>query len=278
MQSDLIFDIGCNDGDDTSFYLRKGFRVVAVDADQKLCEKVSERFRREIESRQLSVVCGLFTPEQGDSAPFFLVEAASGRNTADPYFKARVEAAGLKAIETLVPAVRMAELFRRYGVPYYIKIDIEGMDIVPLKELNSLSGERPAYVSIEMAQHDLALGLEQLVTLIKSGYTKFLFFNEGMRRHVRAPNPPQEGKFAQFYPEQNTTGLFGRELSGRWLNIYEATTRLSEICRLHALFRDDPRYSKNGGFGGTLRSKIHNRFRRHILHDPVVLFDLHATI
>ena len=30
---DLIFDVGCNNGDDTDFYLRKGFRVVAIDAD-----------------------------------------------------------------------------------------------------------------------------------------------------------------------------------------------------------------------------------------------------
>ena len=31
-RGDLVFDIGANNGDDTGFYLAKGFRVVAVDA------------------------------------------------------------------------------------------------------------------------------------------------------------------------------------------------------------------------------------------------------
>lgn len=33
---DLIFDIGANNGDDTAFYLKKGFRVVAIEADPAL--------------------------------------------------------------------------------------------------------------------------------------------------------------------------------------------------------------------------------------------------
>jgi hypothetical protein len=65
--------------------------------------------------------------------------------------------------------------------------------------------------------------------------------------------------------------------NGQWLNFTEAAKRLIKLCELHALFRDDPRYSKNGRFGGTLRSKIHNCFRRHVLGDPVGWYDLHAT-
>lgn len=29
-QDDLIFDIGMNNGDDTDFYLKKGFRVISI--------------------------------------------------------------------------------------------------------------------------------------------------------------------------------------------------------------------------------------------------------
>ena len=32
--ADLIYDVGMHRGEDTAFYLRKGFRVVAVEADQ----------------------------------------------------------------------------------------------------------------------------------------------------------------------------------------------------------------------------------------------------
>ena len=34
---DLIFDLGMFDGSDTSFYLAKGFRVVALEARADLC-------------------------------------------------------------------------------------------------------------------------------------------------------------------------------------------------------------------------------------------------
>ncbi len=33
MERDLVFDIGVNNGEDTAYYLRRGFRVVGVDAN-----------------------------------------------------------------------------------------------------------------------------------------------------------------------------------------------------------------------------------------------------
>ena len=44
----LIFDVGCNDGQDSDFYLKKGFRVVAVEANPALCEGLRRRFAQEI--------------------------------------------------------------------------------------------------------------------------------------------------------------------------------------------------------------------------------------
>ena len=41
----LIFDVGCNDGQDSDFYLKKGFRVVAVEANPALCEGLRLAFR-----------------------------------------------------------------------------------------------------------------------------------------------------------------------------------------------------------------------------------------
>ena len=44
----LIFDVGCNDGQDADFYLKKGFRVVEVEANPALCEALKKRFADEI--------------------------------------------------------------------------------------------------------------------------------------------------------------------------------------------------------------------------------------
>ena len=43
--SDLIYDIGMHEGEDSEFYLLKGFRVVAVEADPDLCQAAAERLQ-----------------------------------------------------------------------------------------------------------------------------------------------------------------------------------------------------------------------------------------
>ena len=43
MHTDLVFDIGMNNGDDTAYYLHRGFRVVAVEADPILCAAATTR-------------------------------------------------------------------------------------------------------------------------------------------------------------------------------------------------------------------------------------------
>jgi spermidine synthase len=43
MIPNLIYDIGMHDGSDSEFYLRKGYRVVAVEANPKLVEACRER-------------------------------------------------------------------------------------------------------------------------------------------------------------------------------------------------------------------------------------------
>ena len=38
MKRDLIYDIGMNNGDDTAFYLIRGYRVLAIEANPELAE------------------------------------------------------------------------------------------------------------------------------------------------------------------------------------------------------------------------------------------------
>jgi FkbM family methyltransferase len=280
MDPGLIFDVGCNNGDDTDFYLRKGFRVLAIDADPAMCAHVSLRFHDQVKNGALSVLNGLISDASTDSAPFYLFKECPGWNTADLAFKSRVEKAGHKPEQITVPVHSISDILSLHGVPYYMKVDIEGNDLIAINGLSSFIEkyrDRPKYVSIEYERHDIAVGLEQLMVLSKCGYSKFLFVNQGMRLSVIAPNPPREGKFAEFQPMQITTGLFGQELDGRWVDLCAASARVAEICRLNALFRDDPRYSKNGQFSGTLRSKLYNRYRRHVLGDPINGIELHAT-
>ena len=47
-----------------------------------------------------------------------------------------------------VNEVDFSECLRRYGIPYYLKIDIEGMDLHCCRVLLNF-GEKPNYISIE---------------------------------------------------------------------------------------------------------------------------------
>jgi hypothetical protein len=56
VHQDLIYDVGMNNGDDTAYYLRRGFRVVAIEADPRLAKSAAERFGTQISSGQLRIL------------------------------------------------------------------------------------------------------------------------------------------------------------------------------------------------------------------------------
>ena len=63
--TDLIYDVGMDDGDDSEFYLLKGFRVVAVEADPDLCRAAGERFQPFLQSGLLTIVNRAIVPKAG---------------------------------------------------------------------------------------------------------------------------------------------------------------------------------------------------------------------
>ncbi len=53
MQSDLIYDVGVNDGSDTAYYLSRGYRVVGIECSPVMIENLRERFEQEIADGRL---------------------------------------------------------------------------------------------------------------------------------------------------------------------------------------------------------------------------------
>jgi FkbM family methyltransferase len=79
----LIFDVGCNDGQDSDCYLKKGFRVVAVEANPALCEGLRERFADEIAQGRFILVCEAIAEEAGE-VEFYVNEKENIRSTIRP--------------------------------------------------------------------------------------------------------------------------------------------------------------------------------------------------
>ncbi len=213
MQDSLIFDVGCHSGQDSDFYLKKGFRVVAVEANPTLCAALRQRFAAEIEQGRFTLVEKAISEQDGE-VEFFINEKATIWGTIRSSWVERNAALGLEFKAIRVPSVRFGSLLKQFGVPYYLKIDIEGADLLCLQELLPWS-DRPAYLSIEIEHRSLLR--EEMRLLTELGYSRFQIVEQGLVPKQTPPRPPAEGRDIEYQFELGASGLFGRELPGPWL-------------------------------------------------------------
>ena len=143
----LIFDVGCNDGQDSDFYLKKGFRVVAVEANPALCERLKERFAEEIAEGRFVLVEEAIAEHEGE-VEFYLNEKEDIRSTIMPGHAERASALGRPPTKMVVPSITFPSLIERFGVPYFMKVDIEGADWLCLEGLTPFD-ELPLFLSTE---------------------------------------------------------------------------------------------------------------------------------
>lgn len=66
MESSLIFDVGMHRGEDTEYYLARGFRVVAVDADPAMIAQAADRFSEAVRDGRLVLVHAAVGDDQGE--------------------------------------------------------------------------------------------------------------------------------------------------------------------------------------------------------------------
>jgi len=201
----LIFDVGLHIGQDTDFYLKKGFQVVAVEANPLLAQQANEQFADAVASGQLTVL-NVGLGEKAGSFPFYVNDTYSEWSS----FVQEIGARGGDFHEVEVKCVTADTLFQRYGVPYYLKVDIEGHDIHVVRPLIEM-GMRPLYVSVENGNNGL------LETLRDAGYTQFKFINQAKVHTMVCPTPALEGTAIEYAFTPGSTGPFGEETVGDWL-------------------------------------------------------------
>lgn len=121
---DLVFDVGANDGRYTGELLKLGARVVAVEPNPSLARMLRRRYRADVVEAALG-------REAGGKIILYL-SAAPILSTASAEWMRIARERGLPAEwtgETVeVPLLSLDELVRAYGVPHYVKIDVEGFE------------------------------------------------------------------------------------------------------------------------------------------------------
>jgi FkbM family methyltransferase len=232
---DLIFDVGAHKGEDTDFYLKLGYRVVAVEANPALSDELKQRFREAIADGRLMLVDKAIGETAG-STSFFVNQKESVWGTTDPKWAARNRTLGADSEQITVDCVRFADLIGEYGCPHYLKIDVEGVDMLCVEALNTASC-RPKFISLESTKTSWSDLLKEFKTFESLGYTKFKVVREG--RHKSGHFTARDGREFRYAFDIDASGPFGEDLDGPWLSRRRAILRYVPIFLLYKTIGDN---------------------------------------
>ena len=242
---DLIFDVGLHTGQDTDYYLKKGFRVVAYEADPELVEASRQRFEREISDERLVIVEGAIVENPvEEKVAFFRNVDNSVWGTVDPDWAQRNESLGARSSLIEVDTVDFAASIADHGVPYFMKIDIEGTDLVCLRSLYSFD-VRPRYVSIESDKVSFDALLDEIQVLGGLGYREFQTVQQRWIQKTRVPARSREGLDIEYGFTEESSGLFGRDLPSKWKNEEEIVGEYRHIFDDYRKYGDDTVWKRN---------------------------------
>ena len=211
--NNLIFDLGFYDGSDTKFYLDKEFDVVAIEANPYLYNEGLNKFRNEIEKKRLILINRAIVEKKlsniESKTKFFVSDT---RNELSSCLIEIAESEGSKVECIYVNTITLKDLFNKYGVPYYMKVDIEGNDAIVARQL--FEEEKPKFVSFETAKKDY---FDIFSWLYVSGYRKFQLVNQLNNSQYSS------GKFGKFLPEN------------KWISYDELLTRYIKYKELKTI-------------------------------------------
>jgi FkbM family methyltransferase len=236
--TDLIFDVGLHLGEDAEFYLKKGFRVVGIEADPSHCAAVTERLHEHVKSGQLIIVNAAIA-EQTGRISFYRNLDKSIFGTTEQDWVERNTRFGTRVERIEVDAMQMKDILAAYGVPYYMKVDIEGRDLLCLDALRGFR-DRPKYLSIEASKMTLGAVRAELDLMSDLGYRDFKVVPQHTVDKQIPPNPSREGRYADWHFAEGSSGLFGEEAPGDWLDIESAMRAYRPIFRGYRLVGDKP--------------------------------------
>ncbi len=141
----LIFDIGANIGQKTDVFLRLGARVVTVEPDERNQKVLRGKFIKYRLFRKPVCIVGKAVSDEIAVRPMWIDAPGSALNTLSTKWvdalrkdKARfshtpdpLEFRGEKTVETTT----LEQLISLYGLPFFIKIDVEGYELTVLRGL-----------------------------------------------------------------------------------------------------------------------------------------------
>jgi FkbM family methyltransferase len=223
MNLNLIYDIGLHTGRDSEFYLRKGFEVVGVEANPEMAGKAAAYLSEHLAAGKFNIVQKALSDSTGAVVSFYVNNEKDDWSSLS---RAVAEKNVTTSREISVTTVTLSDIYAEFGVPYYLKCDIEGGDeliAVQMAKYDIL----PVYASFEITT------VSMLGILWGAGYRRFQLVNQALNFLTEPPSPASEGAYFARQFDGHCSGLFGRELSeSRWIDIEQVTSLYLDFIEL----------------------------------------------
>jgi FkbM family methyltransferase len=147
-KGDLVFDLGANLGRKTKAFLALGANVVAVEPNPD-CEDIIHRRCRSAVDRGLLRIVSCAAGARSGRLAFSVHKKHSNVSSGSAPFMAAFDGDEVTWRKINVEMVTLDNLIRRFGMPDFIKVDVEGMDAEVLQGLR----QRPKFLSFEYNLH-----------------------------------------------------------------------------------------------------------------------------
>lgn len=132
-KGDLCFDIGANFGNRTNIFLKLGAKVVAVEPQVYCCRYLRMKFGAQIYIEQKAI------GEVEDNRKLYISNWTGMSSLSSEWIEAVKKGRYSENIwykTEIVDVITLDSLISKYGMPAFIKIDVEGFEYEVLKGLN----------------------------------------------------------------------------------------------------------------------------------------------
>ena len=223
---DLVFDVGVFDGEDSTYYLARGFRVVGIEANPIMAARVRQRLAEPIRDGRFELL-NVGISAEAVPTEFWVSDVPEWSS----FSHANASRNGVAATPILVNTITFRDILERYGVPTYLKVDIELLDQACLEALDPRN--LPTFLSCEAGDNALDL----LALMHRHGYNRFKYIDQRdfaavSLAHVYLPNSliRLKAKFRrEIFPicregwrfKYGSSGPFGNSTQGSWRSYEE---------------------------------------------------------
>lgn len=237
--NNLIYDIGLHKGEDTEFYLKKGFDVIAFEANPHLVNENVNKFEKQIKNGQLVIENGaIANNNESGHIQFYRNLDKDIWGTIDTEWVERNKKKSTQSEILNVPIINFSKCIREHGMPYYMKIDIEGADMLCLETLLDFNVV-PSFISIESSKTSYIDIIQEINLLEQLGYNKFMAIQQDRMDNTKLPSVINEGHIIEHNFSKYASGLFGKDLPKQWKNKDQILKEYERIFKQYKSYGDN---------------------------------------